>query len=424
MSLLGQTARYLLLVACGIALIGSVAFYELIHQKIQYEVDEILLNEVQKTGQRLQTQPIGTIVDWDDNPHIERIAGPVPAQFSDIVLNDSLTDNQPVAVRQYQASVMANGRWYLVRYRQPYLEFSELTQHLSIGVIIGFLLLMGLSVAVGLGFARRLWHPFYATLDQLSNVQLDGPVAPSFPDDRIREFALLNRSLGELTTKLRAQFTVQKQFTENASHELQTPLAIATAELDLLLQSPRLGQEDHLHLQRATDALNRLSQLNRSLLLLMQVENNQFAIDEQLDISTLVRQCTDEFTPFFAHKRLAVTQSITPAVRLRMNRQLAGVLLTNLLKNTARHTPVGGNVNVSLTPDALVIANTGQPLPFAADELFNRFVKDPTHSDSLGLGLALVKQICDRYGLPLQYRYDSARQLHTFQVGLRPLPGR
>ncbi len=423
MSLYSQTARYLLLTAFFVTLVGAVGFYTLIHRKIRHEVDELLTSQVQQTQQRLQQRPNSQLSDWDDNPHIERVTTPRQPDFRDVVLIDSLDNNEPIEVRQLRATVSANGQTYLVTVRQPYFEFNELAREISLGVIIGFLILMALSVAIGLSLSRRLWRPFYETIAQLRGVRLDTGTEPVFPESKIREFSLLGQSLQELTKKLRRQFSLQKQFTENASHELQTPLAVASAELDFLMQSDHLTEADHTHLQRATDALSRLSQLNRSLLLLAQVENDQFATDERLDLSDLLTQYVQEYAPFFAHKHLVVQQAISPNVQLRMNRQLAGVLLTNLLKNAVRHGgkrqgESDGYVSIDLTTDALTIRNTGAPLPFADSQLFNRFVKDPARPDSTGLGLALVKQICDRYGLSLSYGYEVNREEHAFRVGL------
>lgn len=418
MSLRYQTARYLLLTALVIALVGSIGFYTLIHHKIRHEVDEILGSQVEQAQKRLQHQPFTHYADWDDNPHIEPSRQLGRPRFSDIILPDSLGNNEPIQFRQLQTTVTANGQFYLIRVRQPYYEFNELAQEMSVGIILGLLLLMALSVLVGLGLAQRLWRPFYATINQLGTFRLDSTASPPFPPSRVREFNLLSRSLDTLTKKLRQQFLLQKQFTENASHELQTPLAIAAAELDFVLQSEHLSEADYRHLQQTTDALARLSQLNRSLLLLTQVENDQYMTSELLSISNLLTQYAHEFEPFFTHKQLHVVQSITSDVRLSINRQLVGVLLTNLLKNAARHTPIGGQVSISLTPHTLTIQNSGQPLPFPATELFHRFVKDPARSDSIGLGLALVRQICDRYGLPLTHQYDTARQLHSFQIEL------
>ncbi|GAB3886939.1 sensor histidine kinase [Spirosoma agri] len=419
MSLLSQTARYLLLTAFIIALAGAVGFYTLIHRKIRYEVDEILTSQAEQAIHRLQTQPVTVLSNWDDNPHIERVLAAKQPEFTDIMLADSLTNNRPEPIRQLSTTTLVNGQMYQITVRLPYHEFNELSREMSLGVIIGFLILMALSVGVGLGLARRLWRPFYTTIDQLGSFQLDQPTDPGFPQSRIREFGLLNQSLRELTQKVRRQFSLQKQFTENASHELQTPLAVASAELELLMQSEQLTETDHAHLQRATDALSRLSQMNRSLLLLTQVENDQFSGADLLDLSALVCQYTDEYRPFFEHKQMQFSASIAPNVYQRMNRQLAGVLLTNLLKNAVRHGLPGGSITIDLLSNALIISNTGRPLPFAESQLFTRFVKDPARPDSTGLGLALVKQICDRYSLPIGYTYDSAAEKHSFQIGLR-----
>ncbi|GAB4027785.1 sensor histidine kinase [Spirosoma gilvum] len=420
MSLLGQTARYLLLSAFAIALIGSVGFYILIHRTIQREVDELLMNQVELVRQRLrELSPNASLqIDWDDNPHVDRISSAQLSQptFSDLMLPNPLDSAEVSPVRQVTTIVSENGQTYRITARQAYYEFNELARIISVGVIWSFLLLMGLSVLIGLGLSRRLWRPFYATIHQLGQFQLDQATSPLFPDSRIREFGLLSQSLQELTLKLRKQFFLQKQFTENASHELQTPLAIAMTELDTLMQSDNLHEAEHIHLQRATDALGRLNQLNRSLLLLTQVENDQFTASELVNISELLKNFTDEYEPFFEHKGMILERAILPNVELPMNRQLAGVLLSNLLKNAARHGTLNGIVRIELTTTRLQIQNTGDPLPFADNQLFNRFVKNPARPDSTGLGLALVKQICDRYGLHLQYAYDALQTRHLFQI--------
>ncbi|QJD81136.1 sensor histidine kinase [Spirosoma rhododendri] len=423
MSLLGQTARYLLLSALVIAALGSVGFYVLIHRQIQHEVDEILANRVEhvrlQLGRPTDSAATRQLTAPTSNPRTERVALPEKTRFSDAVQIDSLDGNRRIDIRQLEKTVTVDGQHYRVTTYEPYFEFNELTRELSGVVILAFLLLMGLSVGVGLGLARRLWRPFHATVDQLPAVQFDTGIQPVFPISSVREFNLLSRSLTDLTRKLRRQFLLQKQFTENASHELQTPLAVAAAELDHLMQSEHLNATDHRHLQQVSSALNRMSQLSRSLLLLTQVENNQFADADTVDLSALLHQFLGEYEPFFTHKNIALTSCISPGVLLSINRQLATILLTNLLKNAVRHGESDGRVQLALTPDLLTISNTGAPLPFADSLLFTRFVRNPARPDSTGLGLALIRQIADRYQLPLAYQYDPTDRMHTFRLGLR-----
>ncbi|PRY44260.1 signal transduction histidine kinase [Spirosoma oryzae] len=418
MSLFGQTARYLLLAALLTAIVGSAGFYALIHWKIRHEVDELLTNQVRQVEWRLGQRGLRSIDTIDDNLLVTRVRQSLVPVFTDTLVPNALKPGKLVAMRQLLTTVSAGGQRYRVRVWQPYYEFTELTIDLSVWVILFFLVLMALAVGIGLGLAGRLWQPFYGIIAELDRFRLDQPGQPAFPPARVREFALLSRSLTDLTGKLKQQFLLQKQFTENASHELQTPLAIASAELDFIRQSPQLTESDYTHLQRATDALNRLSQLNRSLLLLTQVENDQFSATEVLNLRDLVGQYLGDFEPFFTHKNLTCRVEVQPAVYLRMNRQLAGVLLTNLLKNVARHAPANGRVTILLTQSVLTIRNTGEPLPFAESQLFGRFIKNPTRPDSIGLGLALVRQICDRYQLPLAYQYDRETGEHVFQIQL------
>lgn len=425
MKLLAKTSLYLLLAALPVAIGGAFLFYSLIHRAILQEVDELLVSQLRQTEQQMQQRPPmpGAVGDWDNNPQIEAKPSAFRLQptFSDTTEID-LREQEPVSVRLLRASVRAGGATYQVTIRQAYAEFDEIARALSVGVIVCFLSLVGVLLGLDVLIARRVWQPFYQIIDQLRSYRLDGTETAPFPTSQVPEFALLSQSLHEMTHNLRQQYQLQKQFTENASHEMQTPLAIASAELELLSQSAQLSETNWERMQRATDAIRRLSQQNRSLLLLARIENKQFGQRQPVDLSQLVHKLLSIYADFAVHKNLRFDSELSPDCLIDLNPQLAEVLLTNLIKNTIRHSRRASRIRVELTSLYFRITNSGDPLPFPAEHLFERFRRNPAQSDSTGLGLALVKQIADAYAMPLTHAYDSVKQTHTFTVTFRPTP--
>ena len=211
-------------------------------------------------------------------------------------------------------------------------------------------------------------------------------------------------------------FRIQKEFTENASHELQTPIAILRSQLDLLLQE-ELGEKAMRMVQEMYDTLTRMNHLNRSLLLLAKIDNRQYAEKETLDVGVLVERLSDRYATIYPGRiRLFLPET---AVRLTTNPTLFEVLVNNLAVNAIRHSKSGLPVSISLEVDRLVVSNVADSGSLSSDNLFVRFGNRTQNPDGNGLGLAIVKQICDYNRWDVSYRYDEARPAHVFTVCFR-----
>lgn len=421
MSLFARTALSLLIGALLIAGIGAVGLRYFVHRQIRQEVDAQLRHNWRRMAAHLtQTRhPLPPLVSVLDNWRAVPVA-PIltqPPTYSDTTESDLVNGKRvTVPVRLLKQTATVGGQRFLFTLKQPYEEFEEIAENVTVAVVIFFLGSVLLLVLIELALHRRIWRPFYGILDQLRTYQLDQTGASPFPLSYIREFNRLSDTLNQMVSSSRQQYHLQKQFTQNAAHELQTPLAIATAELEQLEQSERLSQGDWSHLDRASQALGRLNNLSRSLLLLTKIETQQYAEAEPIDLSQLLHHLVGTYDDFARHKQMVIEPAISPDITVRINRQLAEVMLANLLKNAIRHGQAQNPIQVGLTAERLSLVNVGDPLPFPAEQLFDRFVKDTAKSESTGLGLALVKQIADRYQLPVTYSYDTAGRLHRFEV--------
>lgn len=432
-NLLTLTFRYYAALAGLLWLLSIPLSYGLIQRLVVQDVDEALLarkTEIRRLLTQRQTQLLRYLPQTDPDVHLQVVQ--VPSEPSGIVSNgralDRLYDttyylpllNEWEPHRELATSLRVDGHWYRLLIRQSLVEredFILTITGLQTGVFL--LLLLGLGL-INRQMTRRLWQPFTDALHRIQQFRLETDPAPLWPPTQVAEFGELHQALTTLINRNQAAYSSQKQFTENASHEMQTPLAIITAELEVLFQTEHLPDQELGHVQRATEAAHRLSQINKALLLLTQIENQQFTDTQPVNIGTLVSRMLNANSDFIEHKQLILTcqQTANPAVQL--NPQLAEVLLGNLIRNAIRHTPMGGRITCTVQDESFVMVNTGKPLPFPPGSLFDRFIKNPALPEATGLGLAIARQIANRYGLTLTYAYDDAQQTHQFTLGFTP----
>ena len=217
-----------------------------------------------------------------------------------------------------------------------------------------------------------------------------------------------------MMTKMRVDFKNQKQFTENAAHEMQTPLAVIKAKIDLLIQSEKLGNSETELIFSIDNAASQLSRLYKALLLLAKIENRQFVVQQKIGLSKIVDDSLFFFADHILAKQINIKKSYLSGVEININPDLCSILVNNLIQNAIRHNIDHGNINIYLKENELMIVNTGNPEPLANDLIFNRFQKKSHSNESVGLGLAIAREIANTNGLDLNYVYKD--NLHFFTI--------
>ena len=279
--------------------------------------------------------------------------------------------------------------------------------------LLFFIVLLGVLIYVNRRISHRIWQPFYTSLKKIREFDLSHHKNISFDSTNIAEFNELNVGLDRLISANIAAYNQQKEFAENASHELQTPLSIIQSKLELLLQSKSLKDEQYTIIEEAFKALSRVSRINKNLLLLTKIENLQYMDKEQVNLSPLISQDIPIFTQFAKEKQLTINTDIAPDVYVQANRMLVEIMMQNLFTNTIRHNRHGGSLTVLLNHNKLEFSNSGSS-PLKTDQLFKRFATVSSETPGTGLGLPLVRQICDRYGWKISY--DFSKEMHIFSV--------
>lgn len=294
----------------------------------------------------------------------------------------------------------------------PNIDFEE---DLLSGVMLQFVLIasiLGIAIVFTLRFiSKKLWKPFDDTLQAMETFRLEDNRPSDLPDCDITEFSRLNAVFNKLTADNLHSYRVQKEFTENASHELQTPLAVFQSKLDLLVQQPNLTEEQALIIQDLNLMCRRLARLNRNLLLLAKMDNGQFAMSK-VDLVKLIGELRPYFEALLGN--ITMKEELLPAsLLLNANKSLLESLLSNLVVNAVRHNKPQGEINLTLRNDSLVISNTSDEAPLDEKQIFNRFFHSTANHHGNGLGLAIVKAICDYHAWCLKYDYKGNRHVFT-----------
>ena len=252
-----------------------------------------------------------------------------------------------------------------------------------------------------------MFRPFNLTLEKIKNFNIKSMKPTSLGKSGIKEFDILNGFINQMTEKVSSDYKNLKEFTENASHELQTPLAITKGKLELLLQQENLTQEQIDLIESSYASITHMSKLNRSLTLLSKIENAEFSNTESINLSSELNKALDDFNDLIELKNLDLEIDIQEDVIIKNDKTLIKVLINNLLQNAIRHNNEGGKIVVSLSENTLSIKNTGATLDITGDQLFERFKKGVQSEKNSGLGLSIVHKICEVSQYSISYDIDG-----------------
>jgi signal transduction histidine kinase len=322
-------------------------------------------------------------------------------------------DDKKNSYRELEFGVMANGNVYSVTVAKSLKGTDDLINSILLITFITILVMLLVSSAINRILLKRLWRPFYDTLNLLKKFKLDKKQSLKFLPTRIDEFALMNQTLERTTHQARQDYLLLKEFTENASHEIQTPLAIIRSKLDLFIQSENISEDQSKIIQSAYTAVEKLSRLNQSLLLLAKIENNQFAETSMINVEEKIEEKIKAFNELWQSQNISVSTSLENAL-VNMNPELADILFNNLFGNATRHNIPNGCVRIELSTKQLKITNTSDQRELDRERLFTRFSKAAGGTGYTGLGLSIIKQICDVSGFIVKYSFE--KQLHSFVV--------
>jgi two-component system, OmpR family, sensor kinase len=392
-----------------ILIVFSIVGYFVLHaiildetKETLFEKEELIKNQILATGETPNIYPIIEV------KKINQITDGKP-KIKEIYIQN-LEEDELELFLEYSNQLKIKGSYYSIKIRQAAFESEDLITIIGFSFFILLLSSFGISFVVNKKMNKTIWADFEQNLQKIEKYSFRENNSISLLTSDIEEFDRLNRGVNHLTEKLKSDYLALKEFTENASHEIQTPLSILLLNLEEILQQ-NLPEEILKKVVSSINAVNRLSTLNKNLILLTKIENKQFIADKKLVFNDIVKQKIADFEPLFEAKNLNIQLDCQQDFVLNMNEQLADILIGNLLSNAVKHNITGGRIEIWINKNEFKICNTGEKNSMTQETIFNRFVKG--NSKSFGLGLAIVKNICDTHGLDIQY---SQKEMHCFRI--------
>lgn len=414
MKLISKYNRSIVLVTIIIIIISGLCYTFIIRHALITQLDNSLKEEEQEILDYVSKHDMLPSITQhaDQTTTYELTKERIQRKMASRDVYDS-TNKEFEPERQLHFPLILNNRQYKVIVSRSQVETEDLI--ILILVItsgISALLLVALF-AVNRFVLKKLWLPFHYTLEQIKRFNVSGKEKVHFIPTDIAEFKDLNNAFDIMTAKAIKDYELLKDFTDNASHEMQTPLAIINSKLDVLIQDEKVSEHQMYQLQEIYNSVSRLTKLNHSLLLLTKIENNQFSNIEPLNIKNVVEQKIQSLYDWIEGKHLLLTTEINN-VLVDGDPVLIEILVSNLITNAIRHNKEGGNIHISLTPaNKFIIQNSGNGEPLNKDTIFDKFKKG-ARSDGAGLGLAITKEICNLYGFFLKYRFINNQ--HEFSI--------
>ena len=413
MKLQAKYNRATISAAIFVLILGSISYYFLLRYVLIKEVDDALRVEEQEILDHIKAHHnLPEETDYHDQQiHFFPASKVEDRKFVSTSTIDEVEKESTIS-RQLIFPVNVDGKNYTAVVTKSEEEADDMLILIALLTAAVILLLFAILFIANRMLFRKLWKPFYATLSSMKQFNLSNPDKISLANNHIDEFNDLNRTVREMTLKVARDYQSLKTFADNASHKMQTPLAIINSKLDLIIQDQELTEKNMQHLQVIYDSVTRLTRMNQSLLLIAKIENHQFPDAKNLRLDHLLNERLQYFEELIHSKQLLVSKSLQKC-EVMMNPVLADILLNNLLSNAIRHNVEAGNIEVKSSPDHISICNNSTSIPLDEKIIFDRFQKEPG-SDGLGIGLAMVKQICDFYGF--QVAYGFSKQMHAFEV--------
>lgn len=388
-------------------LLGSVFMY--------YAVRVILADDLSSRLYQMQSDFIENTKSEIDinslsakNIFVTKSNNVIESFFSDTVL---IENDQYVLYRKINFSHQHNNDTYNIEILQSQAQTDLLIWRiviLNVALAMTFFLIIFFLNQLSVKRGLRI---FYKTVGKLENYKTNSPESISFDNSEIDELNKLTEIFEKMSSKISSDFNAQKEYTENVSHEIQTPLAIISSKADELLQSENLGKEEMEKLEAIMNTTSRLAKINQALILLTKIENKFYTQKSELSVSKIIKEKIDFYSHLIQEKEIEVIMDFKDEQIISMDPYLADSLFLNLIKNSIMHNEQHGKIKIDFDGKTLIIKNSGSKLNFDGD-IFKRFVRS-SNKDSLGIGLSIVKRICDFYSILITYNYN---QYHCFKL--------
>ncbi|MBK6264334.1 HAMP domain-containing histidine kinase [Marivirga sp. S37H4] len=418
MRLINKIILIFLGVSFIVFLIGGMMTYQIIGNEIKKEEQWFLMERLRSTERFItKKQPKRPII----RDKVIILPHSKPIETDNIIFSDTIvyhsTLERPELHNKLEVGKKIEGRYYQITLYDIIIEQDDIIDGIVESLFKTYLILLALVLIMGWILSKKLLIPFERTLESIQGFDIKENEAIVLPKTGTKEFQRLNSFVENMSSKIRNDYQSLKEFSENASHEIQTPLSVAKGKLEIL-QDTQLDENQHLLVKEAQKSINNLSKLGNMLTLLAKIDNREFENMEEINCSNLLEDILEDYKELIHLKGLKLNVSIEDNVVIVTNTVLFEILVNNLLKNAVKHNLVSqGYISISLNNELMEIKNSGIPLKTDPDKLFDRFKKGNNKTNSLGLGLSIIRKICQVSNMGVEYK--CLEEEHILRINFR-----
>ncbi|HLW20690.1 MAG TPA: HAMP domain-containing sensor histidine kinase [Cyclobacteriaceae bacterium] len=409
MKLINKFTLWYLGISSVVLLLGGIMIFQKLESEIDFEQGMELERQLDSYAEKLKN---GKAPDRLERDRLEITELPLETALQPLYVRDTLAwhDQLEQMERQLKASrsYLINGKHYYLATYNIVIETGDITETVVQTMVAIFILLLIFIAVTGRIVSKKILSPFHESLEKIKSFTFKENEPLVFAPSKTEEFVKLNDFLHKMSVQLLKDYRVMKEFSENISHEIQTPVSVVRGKLELLLDSP-IDEKQASLIESAHHANEKVARIVGSLAVLARLENHEFTFSEEIDFSSKVNQSIKDFEELIAIKSISMEKNIQPGVLINIHPNMAEMLLQNLLSNAIKHNVKDGMIFIRLGPNMLEVVNSGQEPQEDVDNFFQRFKKGNGNHDSIGLGLSIVKQICIVNGFEIDYSY---RQPH------------
>lgn len=420
MKLIHKVTLRLSLIILPVLLLWATVFYLTMVHQVNDETDDSLDDYAELIARRVITgETLPTPGDGSNNTYSIELLPATQHYFDDESYEDRKVylywKNETEPARTLTKIFHdTDGTAYKLVVSTPTFERDDIIRAILIHIVVIYAVLLCTILIVTVMVFRYSMKPLYSLLKWLDRY-IPGKGMNDFPEaeaESVIEFKKLTRAARETIERAENHLERQKQFIGNASHELQTPLAVIGTRIEWMMDNTQLTEEQFAELSKIRQSVNRLTRLNRTLLLLSKIDSGHFLDKKPVDVVAIIEGELDIYREVYAERELQCNVKVPQSFVVQMDEMLATTMVTNLIKNAFLHSPDGGTIDISVSGSVLTVANSGDEA-LDATRLFDRFYTSGK-SGSTGLGLALVKSIAGYYNYALKYSYNNGK--HCFEV--------
>jgi len=415
MRLNSKTALIYLFFTIVVFSLGGIFAMKYVENRIEKELVHRFEHSEKKVTRHIEKEfcphirnPFISIQILDSNKVVQR-----SETSKDTIFIHSET-SEIVNVRQKTIVKNVDKYVYRITMHKSIQEYNDTKKFIVNGLIIIFLTLSLLTILFNILISNYFWRPFFRILNHMKSYSLNRFTPKITQITSTREFKSMGRYYNEMIDKIEGDYQNLKEYTENMSHEIQTPLAIIRNKAEKLMSNELVLKQHNEEISAIYEEVNQLSNLSNTLNLITKIENSEFSNIQEIQSKATVLNHISRIKELAELKNISFQEKLSEVHNVKIDPLLFDILLKNLIKNAVRYSNPDSKIFIESNDKELIFRNQGTAIACNQDEIFNRFVKADPNSKSLGLGLAIVKKICDLNNLEIAYYFEQG--VHSFIV--------